>query len=161
MIALWKRHSLMTDSVNPGIEIAHPQLRALHELWERKRGLRTAPSRADFSVEELRPWLGHLIMVDCLDDDDFRFRLYGTALVRIFGFDLTNRLVSDVSGQIGDRPAAEYRQVRRLGTPFHVARRSPSAREYLTMDKLALPLMDNGVVTKIMAAIYHSDSAGS
>ena len=161
MIAFWNRRSMMADSVRPEITIAHPQLRMLWELWERKRGSRAAPSRADFSVEELRPWLGHLIIVDCLDGDDFRFRLYGTTLVGIFGFDLTNRLLSEVTGQIGDRPAAEYQQVRRFGAPFYVARRSPSAREYLTMDKLALPLMDNGVVTKIMAAIYHSDSAGS
>lgn len=74
----------------------------------------------------------------------------------IFGFDLTNRLVSAVAGKIGEKPIAEYRQVRMTGMPCYIARGSPSARDYLAMDKLALPLMDQGIVTKILAAIYLS-----
>lgn len=136
--------------------IANPLLRALYRLWDGRRGSQPAPSRADFAVEDLRPWLGHLVILDCLEDDDFRFRLYGTALVDIFGFDLTNTLVSAAADRIGAKPMAEYRQVRATGLPCYIARGSPSSRDYLAMDKLALPLMDRGAVTKILAAIYLS-----
>lgn len=36
-------------------DIANPLLRGLYRLWDAKRGSRPAPSRADFTVEELRP----------------------------------------------------------------------------------------------------------
>lgn len=150
---------MLADAVKAEALIAHPLLRRLYRLWLQKRGMRPAPSRSDFSIEELRPWLGHLMILDCLDNEDFRYRLYGTDLVGIFGFDLTNALVSTVAGKIGDKPIAEYRQVRASGLPSYVARGSPSSRDYLAMDKLALPLMQGGVVTKILSAIYLSETA--
>lgn len=136
--------------------ITHPRLRALYDLWQDKRGSRQAPSRRDFAVEELKPWFGHLMVLDCLEDDSFRYRLYGTELARMFGFDLTGHTVDSVADRIGPRPDAEYRQVRRIGAPLHVSRSSPSAKDYLLVDKLALPLMEAGEVTKILAAIYPS-----
>lgn len=137
--------------------IAHPKLRSLYELWNAKRGTRQAPPRSDFSPEELRPWFGHLMMIDCLPEDEFRYRLYGTELVRLFGFDLTNQLVGDAMVFIGDKPLREYRQVCRIGAPVHASRISPSAREFLQVDKLALPLMEGGEVTRILGAIYPSE----
>lgn len=136
--------------------IAHPRLRTLYDLWQDRRGSRQAPSRRDFAVEDLKPWFGHLMVLDCLADDSFCYRLYGTELVRMFGFDLTGRAVDAVADRIGALPDAEYRQVRRIGAPLHVSRSSPSAMEYLLVDKLALPLMEAGEVTKILAAIYPS-----
>lgn len=147
-------HDDMTD-----VAITHPKLRALYDLWNAKRGSRQAPPRSDFTLEELRPWFGHLMLLDCLDNNEYRYRLYGTALVGIFGFDLTGKTVSDAAGRIGDKPLDEYRQVVRVGAPVYASRISPSAREYLQVDKLALPLMEGGAVTKILGALYLSDTA--
>jgi len=146
-------HDDMTE-----IAIANPHIRALYDLWNAKRGTRQAPPRSDFSFEDLRPWFGHLMLLDCIGGDEYRYRLYGTELVRLFGFDLTGKLVGDAASQIGDKPLDEYRQVVRIGAPAYVSRISPSAREYLQVDKLALPLMEGGRVTKILGAIYLSDS---
>ncbi len=137
--------------------ISSPALRALYDLWLDKRGSRPAPSRSDFTIEDLRPWLGHLMILDC-DGEDISYRLYGTELVRIFGFDLTGRRVADCVPLIGQKPALEYREVIRSARPIYISRSSPSAREYLLMDKLALPLMDGGKVNKILAAIYLSEA---
>src|SRR3546814_5412757 len=42
--------------------------------------------------------------------------------------------------------------------PSYVSRMSPSRREYLAVDKLALPLIDaDGRVNKILGSIYLSD----
>ncbi|WP_300297000.1 PAS domain-containing protein [Ferrovibrio sp.] len=139
------------------IAISHPDLRALYDLWLQKRGGGPAPSRGDFAVEELRPWLGHLMIIDC-DGEDSRYRLYGTELVRIFGFDLTGRRVADCTTLIGDKPMLEYREIIRSAKPVYISRGSPSAREFLLMDKLALPLMEDGKVNKILAAIYLSET---
>lgn len=134
--------------------VTDPKLRALYQLWIQKRGARPAPARADFAIEDFRPWLGHLIILDCLPNDDFRYRLYGTDLVSLFGFDLTGMTAQEAVVLIGDKPLEEYRQVCRLGLPVSISRSSPSARKHLCVDKLALPLMEEGTITKILAAIY-------
>ena len=149
---LFTYHDDMTD-----IDIANPKLRALYDLWNAKRGTRQAPPRSDFSFEDLRPWFGYLMLLDCVGNNEYRYRLYGTELVSLFGFDLTGKGVSDAIGQIGDKPLDEYRQVVRIGAPVYASRISPSAREYLLVDKLALPLMEGGEVTKILGALYRSD----
>lgn len=153
-----ERRFLLPEDGDAGSRIAHPSLRQLYFLWRDKCAGRRAPLRADFTVEELRPWLGHLLILDCVEEDDFRYRLYGTDLVGIFGFDLTGMLVSAATSRIGEKPLIEYQQVRALAAPSYVARSSPSARDYLTMDKLALPLMEGGTVNKIIGAIYLSES---
>lgn len=140
------------------VVISNPKLRSLYDLWAAKRGSRQAPPRSDFSLEDLRPWFGHLMLLDCMPNHEYRYRLYGTALVGIFGFDLTNKMVGGATGQIGDKPLDEYRQVVRIGAPVYATRVSPSAREYLQVDKLALPLMEGGEVTKILGAIYLSEA---
>lgn len=143
---------------NREVPISHPKLRALYDLWEAKRGSRQAPPRSDFSHEDLQPWFGHLMLLDCLEGNEYRYRLYGTALTQIFGFDLTGKLVGASADRIGDKPLEEYARLVRIGAPVYASRISPSAREYLQVDKLALPLMEGGQVTKILGAIYLSDS---
>lgn len=138
-------------------KIQHPQLQSLYLLWRRKCAGRPAPARADFAVEEWRPWLGHLMLLDCIEGEDFRYRLYGTELAQLFGYDLSGLRVSELEALIGGKPIVEYRQVRRDGLPTYVSRASPSSRNFLAVDKLTLPLMEDGAVSKILAAIYLSD----
>lgn len=157
MMMQFKRQSLSYHDDSHDVAISHPALRSLLDLWEIKRGSRQAPPRSDFSHEDLLPWFGHLMLLDCLDNNEYRYRLYGTALTQLFGFDLTGKLVGASSDRIGAKPLDEYAKVVRIGAPVYVSRSSPSAREYLQVDKLALPLMEGGRVTKILGAIYLSD----
>jgi hypothetical protein len=159
MIMHFNRQVLTYHDAETEVAISHPRLRALYDLWNTKRGSRQAPPRSDFSHEDLLPWFGHLMLLDCLNGSDCRYRLYGTALVGLFGFDLTGQTVRAAADRIGDKPMDEYSKVMRIGAPVYTSRISPSAREYLQVDKLALPLMEGGVVTKILGAIYLSDPA--
>ncbi|MCW0232637.1 MAG: PAS domain-containing protein [Ferrovibrio sp.] len=137
-------------------------LRELYELWAAKRHGRLAPSRSDFSVFELKPWLGHLLILDNLHSrEDIRFRLYGSNLTEIFGFDLTYKTVIDSVILIGDRPLVEYDEVSRLQRPVYVSRFSPSIRNHIQVDKLALPLMSGSKVDQILAGIYPVIAHGS
>ncbi|MFN3399161.1 MAG: PAS domain-containing protein [Ferrovibrio sp.] len=158
MMLQFKRQILSYHDDSHDVAISHPKLRALFDLWDARRGSRQAPPRSDFSHEDLLPWFGHLMLLDCLDTNEYRYRLYGTKLTQLFGFDLTGHMVSASADRIGDKPLDEYARVVRIGAPVYVSRISPSAREYLKVDKLALPLMEGGRVTKILGAIYLSDS---
>ena len=67
--------------------------------------------RADFDVMRLRPWLGYIMILDHLpDQDDFRYRMYGSGISAESGFDMTGRLVSDFKSRTGDFFLLLYRQ---------------------------------------------------
>lgn len=52
--------------------------------------------RADFDVFKLRPWLGHIIILeDLAPENDFVYRMYGTEIVDAIGWDMTGRRLSD------------------------------------------------------------------
>lgn len=157
MMMQLKRQTLSYHDDSHDVAISHPALRALFDLWDARRGSRQAPPRSDFSHEDLQPWFGHLMLLDCLEGGEYRYRLYGTKLTQLFGFDLTGKMVGASSDRIGDKPQDEYAKVVCIGAPVYASRISPSAREYLQVDKLALPLMEGGRVTKILGAIYPSD----
>ena len=75
-------------------------------LWRRKCGDRMMPSRADFDVLDLRPWLGNISLCDVLPADEepalpdadevrFRLRLQGTHLVDAHAADYTGRFLDE------------------------------------------------------------------
>jgi hypothetical protein len=73
-----------------------PRLLNLLRLWQSKRAARMAPARAEFRPEDLQPWLGNIILLDVIEGGkDFRFRLFGSAVAREAGFDMTGKLLSE------------------------------------------------------------------
>ncbi len=149
--------ALATAPAQPAL---HPSLQALWQFWDRLRGARAMPRADEIDAFVLRPWLGHIVLLDVVDDGcEFRYRVYGSLVAEQFGFDLTGRLVGDCEPMIGPQPLAEYRRVASVGRPEAVARMSPAKRDFLKMDKLALPLAraDGGPVTRILCALYASE----
>ena len=139
----------------------HPKLRALWQFWDELRGPRLAPRTDEVHALVLKPWLGSILLLDVIDGGrDFRYRLYGSVAAERFGFDLTGRLVSQCIDEVGPKPLLEYRRVVERGLPEAVARISPAARDYLQMDKLALPLaaVDGGPIVRILAGLYASEA---
>ncbi|MCC6468865.1 MAG: PAS domain-containing protein [Alphaproteobacteria bacterium] len=62
--------------------------------WERTRGRRAMPSRAEVDPEHLRPILHRLLIVEvCRNPPDFHYRLAGTQARTIHGIELTGRSV--------------------------------------------------------------------
>jgi hypothetical protein len=64
----------------------------LYHYWDRVRGDRPMPARADLRPEELRSLLPHLTLVET-DGDGYRYRLVGTAVAEALGRDLTGTRV--------------------------------------------------------------------
>jgi hypothetical protein len=139
--------------------ICHPKLHALHELWQAKRDARAMPSRGDFDWADLRPWFGNLILVDVIDDGaDFHYRLWGSELAQLLGYELTGRRMSDVVSWLGPNPRDEYREVCRTRGVVSVLVRMPDADHIVRLHKLNLPLSCDGVrIDKVLAAIYPAE----
>lgn len=74
----------------------HPMVSAFAELWQTKCGSAVVPDRANFMIDELARWFGHVIIMDVLGGGaDFRYRLVGTAITQFLDRDYTGRTVRE------------------------------------------------------------------
>lgn len=72
---------------------AFGKFRSFVELWQSRRGSAHLPARADFAFEDFAAWYGWISIVDVRlsDEIETHVRLWGTQLVELFQYDLTNR----------------------------------------------------------------------
>ena len=76
-------------------DITNELVRRFCDLWDSRSSDGGIPTRAQFSLEELKPWFGSILFMDVVDfGADFRHRLIGTRIVEMVGRDLTGKLVS-------------------------------------------------------------------
>ena len=135
--------------VNPRT-LKHPTLAFLREYWERKRGHRTMPSRANIKPVELKEHLPWIVMVDVLPGAaDFRYRLIGTLVTEYFGTDATGKTVTEAWARQGEEGVqgnlAIFRHVAENRMPFHLY--GESGWNTIGLEEfqcLYLPLSDDG-----------------
>jgi hypothetical protein len=71
-----------------------PKTVDLYRYWDARRGLRPMPRRADIDPVDMRAWLSRVTLVDVdAATQRFRYRLVGTEVVALRGFDPTGRSV--------------------------------------------------------------------
>ncbi len=138
------------------LEIKHPLLRRLLDLWNVKRDGRVMPARADFDVFELKDWLGNLMLIEVLDGaSEFRYRLYGSVLAAYYSRDLTGKLSDTLPPETRDIVRREYGEVCAARRPMLVERRRSVKQSTRMVAKLILPLASDGLaVDMILAASY-------
>ena len=86
--------------------IADARLRALFGYWREKRGDRAMPARADLDPLEIPTLLPIVGLVDVLDGGErFRYRLTGTEIVDVDGYDPTGRFLDEA---LPDSGYADY-----------------------------------------------------
>lgn len=74
----------------------HPKIAALHAYLESKRRGRPFADRRDVNPAEIAALLPHLVVLDVVDGgNDFRVRIWGTALVDLMREERTGQLVSE------------------------------------------------------------------
>jgi hypothetical protein len=124
-----------------------PQIQALYAYWERKRAGRSMPSRADIQPVEIARLMPHVFIVDVAEDGGLTYRLFGTALVALFGREMTGRPLGDgLAADAADEARARYRLVIRDRKPyFHVARLVEPCNDFSEVERLLLPLSPNDV----------------
>ena len=136
--------------------VRHPRLGELYDLWNLARGTRAMPIRRDLDVLALKPWLGHLTLVDVLRPPlDFRYRVYGTTLRNYYGRDLQGRKVSELPAAWREEVHAEYAAVCEAAAPVMIEQNRTTSGGPLQLAKLMLPLAgDNGGTEMILSGIY-------
>jgi hypothetical protein len=139
---------------DPSPDEAARALESFEKLWWAKLGSRRLPSRKDFDIAELRPWVGWINLLEVVGDPPrFRYRLVGTRLSLLHDRDPTGRYLDEVVAQrrYGEIIAALVRAVaERVPVADHVTVRSDGGAKYQCV-RCLLPLSeDDGEVTMLM-----------
>ncbi|HWA50242.1 MAG TPA: PAS domain-containing protein [Dongiaceae bacterium] len=136
----------------------HPKIRRMHEYWLSKCAGRPMPSRADIDPLDLRDCLGNLCLLDVVGEAPrrFRFRVDGSNLASLSGFELTGKFVEDVPD-----PAyrgfmlALYERVVREKTPVFLAVTADWKGCGIEEISVTLPLSSDGLsVDGILDAVF-------
>ncbi|MCW5773702.1 MAG: PAS domain-containing protein [Rhodospirillaceae bacterium] len=71
-------------------------LSALWRYWNKKRGTRSMPLRSDIDPGEIPKLLPHIQLMERDPARGFRYRLSGTAVAQVYGFDPTGKYIDDL-----------------------------------------------------------------
>lgn len=104
------------------------------------------PSFRQIDPLDLRPALGYVMLLDVVaDGNDFRYRLYGSTISSVSGFDMTGKLVSELpaSAYVREFSIAVGRAAARRRRPIYTVRRPVGAQDTSLWERLVLPLVDD------------------
>jgi hypothetical protein len=125
----------------------------LYRYWLSKRALRRMPSRSDIDPSAIPHLLPYVGMVEKVDDE-FRYRLAGTALVQQFGRDFTGKtLGSDLSDkpEVVQAMRAVARHIFATGHPvFIIGEYETQFSNIHNASALVLPLSADGNATNLV-----------
>ena len=77
--------------------VAMPLVRALHIVWTAKRGNRDLPDRRDFDPADFKSLMANMLIVEPTHAPfRLRYRLVGTRVAKVAGFDFTGRYLDEV-----------------------------------------------------------------
>jgi len=127
----------------------------LVELWRSKRARSSHPAWRDFDLMDFKGWWGWLAVADVVPDetDAYRFRLWGTKIVNLYGIEMTGRTLSkanepsDVKTAIASTATdfAFYSHIVNSGEiGLMSGRQYWRNRDYLNHRELHLPLANEG-----------------
>lgn len=131
-----------------------PGVKAVFAYWERKRGARAFPARADIDPAELRPWLPGIVIVDVVRfPDQLVYRLVGTRAVEARGSDPTGKTVMErFTGHSLDEILENYRLVIEERRAVYDYDHTPTRDGFFeNAEAILLPLSNDGAkVDKVL-----------
>jgi hypothetical protein len=133
----------------------HEVMRFLIEYWNRLRGDAPMPQASAVTPFDLKPALGHIVLIDVLDEGwNGRFRVYGTKVAETYGRDMTGRLLSDIDG--GNYASIFFRALYRAAwlqqKPYYSQHFPPPHVAVESWQRLAMPLAGpDGQVSRFLA----------
>lgn len=130
-------------------------IRQLHKYWNRKRGDRAMPRRADIDPVEIPRLLPYVSLIG-VEHEPFRlfYRLIGTHITQAVGRDSTGRYFDEIyEGKILDDMARRFSTVVKAKTPARfMARAFFAGKDYRHYETVHLPLSDDGQTVNMIFA---------
>lgn len=157
LAAPFLKHGLRSPVIrwNPvAADLPTKQLPFVLNLW---LGLRDANGRVtpeQINPFALKPALGYILLIDVLEDGaDFYYRLYGSEVARVAGFDMTGKRTSQiVTGSLaGNFYIAGYRALLQRPEPLFTWHEMPMQITINNWDRIVLPLTGaDGRISRIL-----------
>lgn len=133
------------------------QHRFLLRYWDDLRGARRMPGCREVDAIEMRPALGYINLVEAVEGGhDFRYRVFGSIVAAVSGFDMTGRCASALraSAYVVEFGLAVFRATLRRGEPLFTVHGPPAAVYTATWHRLVLPLADEqGEVARLLVCV--------
>jgi hypothetical protein len=139
---------------------ADPRFREFFAYWERKAPPGRLPGRQHIDPGEMPRLLPGIVLYDVVRDGRnlrFRWRLVGTSVVAAVGADHTGQFVDEVILDPAQRAALQraLAEVVRTRAPrFWRTPISYPGREFVALERLALPLASDGETVDVVIAYY-------
>ncbi|MCI0429447.1 MAG: PAS domain-containing protein [Rhodospirillales bacterium] len=148
------------------LDVCSPPVAEVFHYWDRKRGGRVMPLRADIDPNEMRRHLTGIVLVEVKRDPlDFVYRLVGTREVAARGNDPTGKRVAEnwVGSSAQDVVANYARVVESRSFLYDFDKFVRPGGRRVQDESLFLPLATDGeAVGQIMVYSFYGDSwAGS
>jgi hypothetical protein len=143
-------------------QIGDPRLVELYNYWQKQRGERFAPRRADIHPTDIPKLLPYLLLADILPGPRYRYRLVGTEVERVFGTAMTGRCIDELMrGEYLDFITGLYRAIVECRAPVYSE--NTYSNEAFRTHRLMLPLSEDGeTVTMVLAGqVFLRRSGGS
>lgn len=150
---------------NPSTELASAQeIHFLMDYWRDSAAAGAPPHMRQIDPVKLRPALGYVMLLDAVDGGrDFRYRLYGSIVASVSGFDMTGKLLSQhpASPYVTEFAIASYRAALQRRDPLYTERSPLGAAQTRRWQRIALPLVDDtGAVVRFLAGTAPIDRDG-
>lgn len=140
--------------------LSHPELTALRDLWTSLAANGELPRRSRLDLKITKRWASHLSIAAVLPDGRFQFTLFGTELERVYGRDLTNCYLDELSpANLWAVVISHYETVARIRQPLFAPISISNGRWYSEVSRLLMPLSsDDREVAFILGADYSRTS---
>ncbi|HLZ67528.1 MAG TPA: PAS domain-containing protein [Aliidongia sp.] len=158
----WSGHQIPEDRSD-----WHGFVAQCHDYWRRIAPPSRLPGRQHVWPGDMLPFLPHVWLLDVARAPlRFRYRLIGTAEVRVLGADLTGRWLDEVHGDTWDEPSVSDRLRFMAETGRPTWSRSPVLwgpdRSHQIIENCLLPLAaDGATVDMILACSVLCNADGS
>ena len=142
--------------VLPLSDIASTTLVELLTYWQGLAPAGSVPNRQDVDPVHIPALLPAVSLVELIGPSrQPRFRLYGTEVVRGFGYDLTGKTLEEagIGRERSDYWLAVYRQVAETRQPVF-GRDRGAVREFITFEWVKLPLTTDGPAVDMILCGY-------
>lgn len=123
-------------------EFIDPRLPRLLAWWRGRCGEASPPPVTAIDALDLRFILGWLMVIEAIEGGvDFRYRLYGSKIVDVMGWDLTGRKVSDTFPEVAGFFCDIYRAALQHRHPVLTRHTPPRAVLVAQWERLILPFV--------------------
>ncbi len=134
-----------------------PLLLIAYEYWQelKAEGATPVPRRAALEIERLKRVLHHVTLLEVIEQGaDFRYRVFGTGLVRATGRDLTGQRVSELGHEIRPIATRLYSKVVRDGKPRYACHPAPAEHHVESWERVVLPLSTDGTDVSQLLVVF-------